>query len=60
MAKTLLILAIGVAIGYRYGYADARKHDKTIYERVIDRAGAAARDKYISHVPQDTSDSVGR
>ena len=60
MVKTLLILAVGVAIGYSYGYKDARRHQKTVYERVIDRAGAAARDKYISHIPQDSTDSGGR
>ena len=46
MVKTLLILAVGVAIGYAYGYKDARKHDKTIVERVLDHAGASARGKY--------------
>ena len=60
MLRTLLILAIGVAIGYRYGYNDARTHTKTVYERALDRAGAAARNKYISQIPQDSTESVGR
>ena len=46
MVKTLLILALGVAVGYGYGYKDARKHDKPVFERVLDRAGASARGKY--------------
>ncbi|AHG89908.1 hypothetical protein J421_2371 [Gemmatirosa kalamazoonensis] len=58
MVKTLLILAVGVAIGYGYGYKDARRHDKTIVERVLDRAGAAARGKYRSTI-DDRTDSVG-
>jgi len=58
MVKTLLILAVGVAIGYGYGYKDARKHDKTIVERVLDHAGAAARGKYRSTI-DDRTDSVG-
>lgn len=57
MLKTLFILAVGVAIGYNYGYKDARAHDKTVYERTLDRVGAAAKGKYVSHVAQDP-DSV--
>ena len=59
MAKILFILAVGVAIGYSYGYKDAKKHDKTVYERLIDRAGGAARGKYDPN-SQLKSDSVGR
>ena len=46
MVKTLLVLAVGVAIGYAYGYKDAKTHQKTIVERVLDHAGASARGKY--------------
>ena len=59
MFKTLVILAAGAAIGYSYGYKDAKLHDKNVYERVIDRAGAAARGKYDSN-KQLQDDSVGR
>ena len=59
MAKTLFILAVGAAIGYSYGYKDAKQFDKTVYERVIDRVGAAARGKYDSN-SQLQADSVGR
>src|SRR5207244_1224916 len=38
VVKTLLVLALGVAIGYGYGYKDAKKYNKTIVERVLDRA----------------------
>jgi len=57
MVRTLFILAVGVAIGYGYGYKDAKTHDKTVVERTLDRAGAAAREKYASHVPQDTDNT---
>ena len=60
MVKTLLILAVGVVIGYSYGYKDAKHHDRTVYERLIDRAGAAARGKYDSNSQQQQADSVGR
>ncbi len=59
MVKTLLLIAVGVAIGYSYGYKDAKQHDKTVYERLIDRAGAAARGKYDPN-SQLKADSVGR
>ena len=42
MVRTLFILAVGASIGYVYGYKDAKTHDKTIVERTLDRAGAAA------------------
>jgi hypothetical protein len=57
MVRTLFILAVGASIGYVYGYKDAKTHDKTIVERTLDRAGAAAKGKYLSHVEQET-DSV--
>jgi hypothetical protein len=50
MFRALLILAIGVAIGYSVGYKDARKHDKSIVERTLDRAGGSARGKYDSDI----------
>ena len=59
MVRTLLILAFGVAIGYGYGYKDAKTHDKTIVERVLDRAGGAARGKYSTNIDQE-ADSLGR
>lgn len=59
MVRTLLILAIGVAIGYVYGYKDAKTHDKTVVERVLDRVGGSARGRYSSDVDRE-ADSLGR
>ena len=50
MFRTFVLLAIGVAIGYTYGFKDARRHDKIIVERLLDRAGASARGKYDSNI----------
>ena len=50
MIRLLLVLAIGVAVGYSVGYKDARKHDKSIVERTLDRAGGGARGKYDSDI----------
>lgn len=59
MVRTLFLLALGVAIGYVYGYKDAKTYDKTVVERLLDRAGGAARGKYDSNVDQE-ADSIGR
>ncbi len=34
--RYLLILVIGVSVGYAIGYHDARQHDKTVVERIVD------------------------
>jgi hypothetical protein len=46
MIKTLFILAVGVAIGYAYGYKDARTHDTSIVTRAVDHIGGKARGQY--------------
>ena len=35
--RYLLLLVIGVSAGYALGFRDARQHDKSIVERIIDR-----------------------
>lgn len=44
MFKLLLLLALGVVIGYHYGWSDAQVNDKRIAERMIDRIGGKTRD----------------
>lgn len=44
MIRTILLLAVGVAIGYFLGFGDARKNQHNIVERLVDRAGGAMRD----------------
>lgn len=46
MLKVLFILIIGIAIGYGYGFQDARRHDKNVVERVVGRVGGSNRGKY--------------
>ncbi len=43
MFKFLLILCIGVAIGYGYGWKDAHLHDLNVAERMIGQIGGASR-----------------
>jgi hypothetical protein len=37
MYKTLFILAIGVVVGYSYGWTDAQENVKHVADRLIDR-----------------------
>jgi hypothetical protein len=63
VVKTLLLLVVGAAIGYVYGYKDAKRHRQPIVERVmdrvVDRAGAAMHRSYLSSREQH-ADSVAR
>jgi hypothetical protein len=44
MFKLLLLLALGVVIGYHYGWNDAQVNDKRIVERMVDGIGGKTRD----------------
>ena len=39
MFKYLFILAVGVAIGYSYGWKDAQIHPRHVAERLVERIG---------------------
>ena len=45
MFKYLVILAVGVAIGYGYGWKDAQVNEKNVAERVVDRIGGETRER---------------
>lgn len=65
MFKVIVILLLGLVVGYSYGFRDAKKHDRTIFARSVDRIGGSARDKVRSDIdtqmdsleatPRDTS-----
>ena len=59
MFKYLVILAVGVAIGYGYGWKDAQSNEKYVAERVLDRIGGAARERMGNDVDRrfQTADS---
>lgn len=46
MFKVLLVLAIGISLGYSYGWKDARKHDQNVVERMVSRVGGKNRGAY--------------
>ena len=45
MFKLLLVLAVGVAIGYVYGWRDAQQHDRNVAERLVERIGGQTRER---------------
>jgi hypothetical protein len=45
MFKMIAVLLIGLAIGYTYGFNDAKKNDRTIFARTVGKVGGASRDR---------------
>jgi len=52
MFKYAVLLAIGIAFGYSYGWKDAQEHDDHIVTRTVDRIGGESRGKYSSDIDQ--------
>jgi hypothetical protein len=50
VVKTILILALGIIVGYKVGFDDAKRHDTTIVARALERVGGETRDKYRTDV----------
>lgn len=55
MFKFLLILALGIAMGYFYGFNDAQTNEKHIAERFVDRIGGDSKENMRSD-----ADAIGR
>lgn len=49
MFKFIVALVIGIAIGYFYGFDDAKRHDDNIVTRVVDKVGTTG-SKYQTDV----------
>ena len=50
MFKFLLILGLGVAIGYSYGWKDAHLHELNVAERLVGQIGGDNKDKVSGDV----------
>ena len=57
MLKTIVIIVLGVAVGYSFGWKDAQKNDRHVVERVVDRVGGSNRGKYSSDLEQRAADA---
>ncbi len=60
MFKYLLLLALGIAIGYSYGWKDAQVNEKNVAERVVERIGGDNKDKMRSDADATTRAVVGK
>ena len=49
MLKVLIIVVV-FAAGYAYGFRDARKHDKTVVARLVERVGGSSRENFKSDI----------
>ena len=49
MFKFVVVLVIGISIGYFYGFDDAKKHDENVVTRVVDKVGTKG-EKYRTDV----------
>lgn len=50
MARVLLLLLVGISIGYLYGWRDAQVHDEPAYTRALGGLGGATRDRVRTDV----------
>ena len=50
MLRMLIVLVVGLVIGYSFGFKDAKIHKNNIAVRMLDRAGGSTRDKVGSDV----------
>ncbi len=50
MVKYLILLAIGVAVGYGLGFQDAKQNDQNVVARLVGAVGGANRDKVRADV----------
>ena len=50
MFKFLFILVVGVAVGYSFGWKDAKTHKQNVVERVVSRVGGKNRGAYDTNI----------
>jgi hypothetical protein len=48
--KFLFILVVGVAVGYSFGWKDAKTHKQNVVERVVSRVGGKNRGAYDTNI----------
>lgn len=56
--RYIVLLVVGLAIGYFGGFQDAQKHKQNIIERLVGRAGGATRGKYGTNVDSTMKDAA--
>lgn len=54
MMKFVLVLSVGVAIGYGIGFRDAQANHRTIVARMIERVGGSNRENFDNDLDRRT------
>ncbi|MBC7789757.1 MAG: hypothetical protein H7Z74_07410 [Anaerolineae bacterium] len=52
MFKFIVILCIGIAIGYSYGFRDAKINTDNVVERIVARVGGSNRENVKTDVDE--------
>jgi hypothetical protein len=55
--KKVLLLLVGIAIGYFVGFKDARSNDETIVARLVTRVGGDHRANVITDVDRQMQEA---
>lgn len=50
MFKYAVVLCIGIAAGYAFGFQDSKSHEEGIVTRTIEKIGGSSRGKYNNNV----------
>ena len=58
--KYILILVVGICIGYGYGWKDAKTHDVNIIERLVGRAGGSTRARMDQNIDKKVDEGIRR
>ncbi len=48
--KNILLIAVAIAFGYSLGFNDARKNEKNVVSRLVERVGGSNRGKYDGNI----------
>ncbi len=59
MRKALVLLAIGVALGYAWGWRDAQVNETDIVSRIVSQVGGSTRGE-LKNDPDHMLDSLSR
>ena len=50
--KSIIILVVGLVVGYTFGFKDSKQHEENIAVRAIGKIGGGSRDKVRSTVDE--------
>lgn len=59
MRKVLVLIAIGVALGYTWGWRDAQTNERDVVTRIISQVGGSTRSE-LRNDPDHLLDSLQR